>query len=86
MYKIELAKSSVKALTGFDGKTQEKIYGALQSLKANPFQDNSIKKLKGELKGRFRYRMGEIRIIYKVVSETKTVFVETIGRRGGIYK
>jgi len=86
MYKIELAKSSIKALEGFDGKTQEKIYRVLQTLKINPFKSNRIKKLRGELKGRFRYRIGEIRIIYKVVGESRTIFVEAIGRRGSIYK
>jgi len=65
MYKIELAKSSVKALEGFDGKTQENVYRALQTLKINPFQGSRIKKLRGELKGRFRYKIGDIRIIYK---------------------
>lgn len=86
MYKIELAKSSVKALEGFDGKTQERVFRALQTVKINPFQGNRIKKLRGELKGRFRYKIGDIRIIYKVASENKTIFVEAIGRRGGIYK
>lgn len=86
MYKIELAKSSVKALEGFDGKTQERVFRALQTVKINPFQGNRIKKLRGELKGRFRYKIGDIRIIYKVASESKTIFVEAIGRRGGIYK
>lgn len=57
MYKIELAKSSVKALEGFDGNAQEKVYKALQGLKINPFQSSRIKKLRGELKGRFRYRI-----------------------------
>lgn len=86
MYNIELSKSSVKAIDSFDAKTQEKIYGALETIKVNPFWDNKIKKLRGELKGRFRYRIGEIRIIYRVVDEIKTIFVETIGSRGSIYK
>jgi mRNA interferase RelE/StbE len=86
MYNIELSKSSVKAIQSFDAKTQERIYKALEAIKANPFWDDKIKKLRGELKGRFRYRIGEIRIIYIVAYEIKTIFVEAIGRRGGIYK
>jgi mRNA interferase RelE/StbE len=86
MYNIELSKSSVKTIEGFDAKTQEKIYTALEAIKANPFWDDKIKKLRGELKGRFRYRLGNIRIIYTVVSESKTIFIEAVGRRGGIYK
>lgn len=86
MYEIELSKGSVKAIESFDAKTQEKIYTALGAIKANPFWHDKIKKLRGELRGRFRYRIGEIRIIYKIIEESKTVFIEAIGRRGGIYK
>jgi mRNA interferase RelE/StbE len=86
MYKIELSKGSVKAIESFDTKTQEKTYRALEAIKVNPFWHDRIKKLRGELRGRFRYRIGEIRIIYKIVEESKTIFIEAIGRRGGIYK
>jgi mRNA interferase RelE/StbE len=86
MYEIELSKSSVKAIESSDAKTQERIYGALQTIKTNPFWHDKIKKLRGGLKGRFRYRIGEIRIIYKVVGESKTIFIEAIGKRGDIYK
>jgi mRNA-degrading endonuclease RelE of RelBE toxin-antitoxin system len=86
MYRIELAKSSVKALESFDGKTQKRVYRALEALKVDPSRGTNIKKLRGELRGRFRYRAGDIRIIYKVVTEGKTVFVEAIGMRGGVYK
>jgi mRNA interferase RelE/StbE len=86
MFNIELTKSSIKALESFDGKTQEKVYKALQTLKTNPYHDHRIRKLRGELKDRFRYRIGDLRIVYKVVDESKTIFVEAIGTRGSIYK
>jgi mRNA interferase RelE/StbE len=86
MYKIQLAKSSVKALKDLDGKSQERVYRALQVLKSKPFHNNKIKKLRGELKGRYRYKVGDVRIIYKIEREIKTVFIEVIGRREGIYK
>jgi mRNA interferase RelE/StbE len=86
MYKIELAKSPVKDLERFDKQTQEQIYKALEVLKINPFQASNVKKLKGELQGRFRYRIGDLRIIYKMTAESKTIFIEAIGRRGSIYR
>jgi len=82
MYKIELAKSAVKTLESLDGRTQEKIHKVLEALKTNPYRSIKIKKLRGELKGRFRYRIGEIRIIYFIVEENKTIFVEA----SSIYK
>jgi mRNA-degrading endonuclease RelE of RelBE toxin-antitoxin system len=86
MYEIELSKISVKAIESFDAKTQERIYKAMQTIKTNPFWHDKIKKLKGALKGRFRYRIDEIRIIYKILEESKTVFIEAIGKRGSVYK
>jgi mRNA interferase RelE/StbE len=86
MYKIELSKGSVKAIESFDKKTQERIFRALEAIKVNPFWHERIKKLRGELRGRFRYRIGEIRVVYKIAEESKTVFIEAIGSRGSIYK
>ncbi len=44
------------------------------------------KKLKGEWAGYYRIRKGKIRIILKVESESKTVFVDIVDFRGSVYK
>jgi len=52
-------------------------------LKVAPF---NIKKLSGELKGSYRLRTGDMRIIYSVDEEQNIVYIEVIGFRGDIYK
>lgn len=85
MFNIELSRSSFRDLENFDSKRQERVYKAIEKIKSNPFQNPNIKKLRGELKGRYRYKVGDIRIIYYVDKVTNTVFVETIGKREEIY-
>lgn len=52
----------------------------------NPYEGSHIKKLKGKLEGKYRYAIGDLRIIYRVNAEERTVFIEAIGPRGDIYK
>lgn len=44
------------------------------------------KRLKGNWDGYYRIRKGKIRIILKVDSESKTVFVDVVDFRGSVYK
>jgi len=45
-----------------------------------------IKKLKGEWKGFYRIRSGDIRVIAEFNFESSVVFIEEIDRRGRVYK
>jgi len=55
-------------------------------LAEDPLQQYNIKKLSGELKGSFRLRLGDIRIIYSVDEGKHIVYIEVIGFRGDVYK
>ncbi len=46
----------------------------------------NIKKMKGEWKGFYRIRQGDLRIIIRFEAEKKIVFVHRIGWRGNVYK
>lgn len=52
----------------------------------NPTEGFHIKKLRGELEGKYRYHMGDLRIIYFVDTEERIIFIEAIGSRGNVYK
>jgi len=52
----------------------------------SPFKGRHIKRLRGELAGKYRYEVGDLRIVYRVVSEEKTIFIEAIGPRADVYK
>jgi mRNA-degrading endonuclease RelE of RelBE toxin-antitoxin system len=54
-------------------------------LEESPLFGPNIKRLKRKLKGSFRYQIRRIRVIFNVDMESRKVFVETIGARGGIH-
>lgn len=45
------------------------------TLRENPFFGPNIKKLKGEYKDLYRYRIGNYRLFYKISEETVIVFI-----------
>jgi mRNA-degrading endonuclease RelE of RelBE toxin-antitoxin system len=46
---------------------------------------NNIKALKGKLAGSYRYRVGDLRIVYTINDQAVTEFVITIAKRGDVY-
>ena len=61
----------------------QRVAGALDDLQRDPYQG---KPLKGELKGRYSYRVGSYRIIYLVHQQQLRVLVIDIGHRRDIYR
>ena len=55
-------------------------------LRDNPFFGPNIKKLKGEYKEVYRYRIGDYRVFYKIANETVIVFILDIEARKDAYK
>ena len=54
-------------------------------LRENPFFGPNIKKLKGDYKDFYRYRIGDYRIFYKISEETVIVFIVDIEARKDAY-
>lgn len=54
-------------------------------LRENPYFGPNIKKLKGEFKEIYRYRIGDYRLFYKISEETVIVFVLDIENRKDAY-
>ena len=55
-------------------------------LRENPYFGPNIKKLKGEFKDIYRYRIGDFRVFYKISDEAVIVFVIDIEARKDAYK
>jgi len=55
-------------------------------LRENPFFGPHIKKLKGEFKELYRFRIGDYRLFYKVVEDKVIVFILDIENRKDAYK
>jgi mRNA interferase RelE/StbE len=86
MYKVQLSKDAVKYYKKSNIIIKKQLNECFKSLEENPNKNKNIKKLHGELDGLFRYRVGSIRVIYKIDNEKIIVCVVTIGNRGDIYK
>ncbi|WP_444550881.1 type II toxin-antitoxin system RelE family toxin [Candidatus Magnetomonas plexicatena] len=57
-----------------------------KSLECNPLHGNNIKALTGKLKGLYRYRVGDWRIIYRLGTEQRIVEIIAILSRSGAYR
>ncbi len=55
-------------------------------LRENPYFGPNIKKLKGEYRELYRYKIGEYRLFYKVSEETVIIFIIDIENRKDAYK
>jgi mRNA interferase RelE/StbE len=55
-------------------------------LKGNPFFGVNIKKLKGEFKDLYRFRIGDYRLFYKIDEEESIIFILNIENRKDAYK
>ena len=63
----------------------KKLNQCFEYLENNPFWGPNIKVLKGEEK-RYRYRIGDYRVIFGVDKENKKVYVTLIASRPTVYR
>ena len=64
-------------------KIFEDIYPILRN---NPFFGINIKKLKGEYKDIYRFRLGDYRLFYKIDEKKSMIFIIDIEKRDDAYK
>jgi len=70
---------------GIRDKVRDSIKGFILAITGSNVNVDA-KKLKGDWEGYYRIRKGKIRIILKIESESKTVFVDIVDFRGNVYK
>ena len=78
-------------ISKIQGTRYRKIYKKIRDyvyprLRLNPFFGNNIKKLKGELEGVYRYRIGDYRLFYQVENGRGLVIVLDISARKDSYR
>jgi len=82
-YKAALTKNFLRELKKLPDHIKNDILRAIDEIVANPF---SGIKLRGELEGRWRWRVGKYRIIYIIDQTPKLVVFLDVGVRKTIYK
>lgn len=83
MLRIKLTARARKELKQISRVHQLAVGQILEDLKENP---SLGKPLKRELAGKFSYRVGIYRIIYKVNKKDNMIYVLTAGHRAMVYK
>jgi mRNA interferase RelE/StbE len=86
MYKAILHKNAAKYYRNADRKLQRRINTAIITILENPRYHVHIKKLEGELRDMYRYRLGNLRILYEIHEDIKTIRIKAIEARGSAYK
>jgi mRNA interferase RelE/StbE len=86
VYKVILHKDAAKYYRNADKKLQRRINAAVDAILENPRYHVHIKKLEGELKDMYRYRLGNLRILYELHEDIKTIRIKAIEARGSVYK
>ncbi|MCS3918051.1 type II toxin-antitoxin system RelE/ParE family toxin [Fervidibacter sacchari] len=84
-FEVILDPDAQKELERIPKRMRQRIVDAIEVLKFNPFWGKDILKLRGDLAGRYRLRVGEYRVIYRILEEQRLVIVEAVGTRGEVY-
>ena len=85
MFRIALSKEALKYYNRVSVGTAARLDRCFASLEADPLEGSNIKFLKG-MASKYRYRVGNLRVIYEVDTANSTVYVIAILPRGQAYK
>jgi len=86
-YQVEYSKTAQKQIKKLDNYTKVMIMNWITKNLVN-CEDPRIhgKALKGNLKGQWRYRIGDYRILCDIEDDRLIVLVINVGHRRGIYE
>ena len=87
MYKVEFTESAVKQLKKLDKQTVRVIKNwVIKNLVNTPDPRLHGKALKGNLKGIWRYRVGDYRLFAEIRDNELIIFLFEVAHRREIYK
>src|SRR5687768_9633709 len=85
MYELRLSPAAARAFQEADKPLGRKLVRCFAQLEIDPFRGNNVKPLHGPLAGRWRYRVGDYRVIYKVDAANEVINVLEIAHRRDVY-
>jgi len=86
MYRVVLLPKAEKTFARADAPLARKLAKGFESLENNPLRHPNIKPLTGPLKGLFRFRAGDYRIVYQINVAQEIVYVVRIAHRKEVYE
>ena len=86
-WRVELSKPALKYLKTIEARKSQKILKALEELEKldNPILHENIRPLLGKLKGYYRLRVVDHRVIFELDKRDKRIGVHIIVHRGSAY-
>jgi len=85
-YKVEFLKEAYEEFKKLDKPIRRIIAEKIKLLAENPDAlKNNVKPLKGKLKGLYRLRVGNYRVIFQKETDKLLILIIRIGHRGEIY-
>lgn len=83
LWEVVLTKPASKAFDKAPKTVRPALEDCFVDLERSPYRGPNIRPLTGRLRGLHRYRVGEWRVIYRLVESTRRVEVIAILPRGG---
>ena len=84
MYTVRFSKKAEKALKKIDPVMRRRVLKKMKNLEKNPRNGPNIKTMQG-FHNRYRYRIGDFRVVYEVIDNELVVWVLETDWRGNIY-
>jgi mRNA interferase RelE/StbE len=86
MFKLALSREASRFYERCDKPAARKLARCFAALEQDPRGGNNVKPLQGQFAGAYRYRAGDLRVVYTINDLTVTVFVITIANRKDVYE
>ncbi len=84
MYTVRFSKKAEKALKKIDPVMKKRVLSKMKNLETSPRNGPNIKTMQG-FSNRFRYRIGDFRVIYEIIDKDLVIWVLEADWRGNIY-
>jgi mRNA-degrading endonuclease RelE of RelBE toxin-antitoxin system len=84
-WNIILTRPAERVFDRSDKQLKVQLERCFKDLEKDALYGSSIKPLVGRLKGLLRYRIGDVRVIYRMIKESRIVEIIAILPRGDAY-
>ncbi|MGV8128819.1 MAG: type II toxin-antitoxin system RelE family toxin [Methanolinea sp.] len=86
VYQIQFTHHAEKAFASLSQRTRIRIAVALEKYAADPFRRHDVKKIKEcpPEKPRYRMRIGEYRVIFRILQNRMVICVVSVGKKKNI--
>jgi mRNA interferase RelE/StbE len=82
--KVVFGTRALRFLSKLEKEDRTRVFKKIEALQEDPFP-SGVKKLKGETDV-YRLRIGDLRVLYKLISADEVILVFRVDKRSRVYK